>query len=332
VSIFAPPADPLEGLPVVLDFDEIPLDGFHQDENGDWVDEEEPDEDNSVLGEFTDHALPPDHPQLKRPRQTGPPRQALARVVGPLRRELRFKRAPKMMHGKDVRAIYRALSRAGIVRWKPGGLFPLWYGTGLRRHVIRFQRRKGLNADGVYGPATHRALAPYFDAYGIKMYQDAKIGLTGAELDRQQFRSYCLFLYHWRDRVHYTMSASRMSIVRRRLTFQRVWSQGDLWEDCSSIGKGLYKWIGRPDPNGYGYDNPWGYTGTMLKTGSKVAYSGSGSLRVGDAILTGNYPYVHVWYYIGSGLGFSHGKESDPRIVPHAYRPITRVQRYIKER
>jgi len=320
-------ADPFDELDPVFDYDDIPLDGFHLDGDGEWVDEEEPDEDNSVLEHAPGHALPPD-PQARAAKMTTPQRMAKVKAVGPLRRTLRQKKIP--MRGKDVIAYRRAMTKLGIIPWKKGRVYSPVAGPLFFVLLKRAQRKLRLPADGVLGNATHRGLAKYMDAYAIKQLQDAKIGLTGAELKRQKFRSHCLYLYHNRHRVHYTMSASRMSIVRRNLSFTNMWRSGDLWEDCSSIGKGLFKWIGVPDPNGFGYGNPWGFTGTMTRTGRSVAISHA-SLQIGDAILTGRYPYVHVWYSIGSANGFSHGKESDPRIVPVFYRPPARVQRYIRE-
>lgn len=318
--------DPLDALPVVFDMSEIPTDGIKLVVDG-WADSEDPDEDNSVLEGVDFDALPVE----RHLESLATPRLAQVKVVGPLRRELRYKKA--MIRGKDVRAVNRALSRAGVIRWKTGGLFPLVAGMGFRRAVTTFQRRHGLAADGVYGNATHRALGRFFDAYAIRLYQDAKIGLTGNELKRQQFRSHALYLYHMRHRVHYTMGGSRMTIVRRWLLPGRVFDRGDIYEDCSSIGKGICHLVGIPDPNGFGYGtqqhpNVWGFTGTMAAHGTFVPARLS-SLKIGDAILTGNSPYTHVWYYIGGGLAMSHGKEADPRIVPWDYRPVAAIRRYI---
>jgi hypothetical protein len=306
-------------LPVVFDFDEIPVDDDHVDS--------EPDADNSVLGAYPDHALPePKHDRML--TASKPTRPAKAKVLGPLRRELRMKKVP--MRGKDVRAVNRGMARAGIIKWQRGGLFPLVAGIFFFRNIRKFQKKMGLHVDGVYGNATHRAMGKFMDQFAIKLYQDAKIGLSGPELKRQRFRSHALYLYHMRDRIHYTMGGSRMTIVRRKLMPENLFRFGDIWEDCSSIGKGMFKWITIPDPNGYGYDNAWGYTGTMTRTGRSIP-AVLNSMKIGDAMLTGSFPYTHVWYYIGSGYGISHGKESDPRIVLWNYRPVAHVQRYIPD-
>jgi hypothetical protein len=322
------PEDELADLPVVFSFAEIPLDGFRWDEATQaWVDEEEgQDGDNSVLEHFPD-GLPADA-QPRGLMSVPTPRRAQVKALGPLRRELRLKPVP--MRGLDVRAVYRALSRAGCATWVKGGTFPLIAGVFFFRSVRKFQKKAGLPVDGVYGNATHRALGRYFDAYAIKLYQDAKVGLTGAELKRQKFRSHCLYLYANRHLVRYTMSGSRMTIVRKNLRPDNVFRYGQIWEDCSSIGKGLCKWIGIPDPNGFGYGNPWGFTGTSSVRGVPVPHRAD-SLKIGDHIYTGWSPFNHMWYSIGSGLGFSHGKDSDPRIVPWSYRPVARIRRFITE-
>ncbi len=317
-------ADDLDGLPVVFDFADIPPDGFHQDENGDWVDEEDGDADNSVLEDAPGYAITEPVGLLA---ATGN-RKAQVKVVGPLRRELRPQGAKKPLVGKDIVAVKRALSRAKIIRWKPGGAFTPVAGPLFYTAVKRFQRRAGLYADGVYGNATHRALGKHYDAYAIKLYLEAKIGLTGAELKRQKLRAQCLYLYSVRHRVHYTMGGSRMSIVRRGLKIGDLFRDGDLYEDCSSSIRGLYKLAGHKDIMAFGYDKPWGFTGTMVNTGFQITPRLE-SLKIGDCFLTGYQPWTHTWMYIGSGLAFSHGKESDPRVVPWAYRPIDRCQRYI---
>lgn len=316
MSVFttSPPENTVADLEPIFDYALVPLE-----------DDAEPDADNSILGMYPNHALPDRLGAPAATTFTTPNRRALVKVVGPLRREIRAKKVP--MRGTDIVAIKRALSHAKIMPWSRA-FTPVagWFFFVLLK---KFQKKHGLKADGVYGPATHKALAKYFDAWGIKLYQSAKIGLKGAALKRQQFRAHCLFLYHMRDRIHYTMGPSRMSIIRRYLKFENVFSQGDLYEDCSSIGKGMFKWIDVPDPNGFGYNSPLGYTGTMTNTGRTISYGAP--LKIADAFLTGYYPYHHTWYYYGDGIGFSHGKEADPRFVPWNYCPVNRIQRYIKE-
>lgn len=335
------PPDPLEGLPVVLDFDNLPLDGIKPRSgsdgwtDGEWDDEEEPDEDNSVLADRPGHYLPA--PDARARAAYGlTARKPQARIVGPLRRELRARKTPFV--GKDVqgyrRAMDRLMVRKGKQKWRRGVVYSNVAGPLFYAKLRRAQKLLGLPADGILGNATHRALAPYMDAYAIKLIQTAKLSASGPELARQKLRAQGLYLINERERVGYTMGPSRMSIVRRWLVIGALFRYGDLWEDCSSSVKGIFKLAGLPDPNGFGYGTParpntYGFTGTMLRTGHEISPRRD-NLKIGDAFFAGAYPYTHMWYYIGGGYAFSHGKPSDPRLVPYNYRPIARAQRYIE--
>lgn len=57
--------------------------------------------------------------------------------------------------GPDVRAVKRAISRAGYLRWAK---FDDEYNHTAADAVATFQRVAGLHADGVYGQLTHEAL------------------------------------------------------------------------------------------------------------------------------------------------------------------------------
>lgn len=315
--------DPLDALPVIYDYAELPPDGFHKDADGNWVDEEGLDEDNSVLETALGNALPMGRSLSS---VSAAVRMPQVKALGPLRREIRAKKVP--MRGLDVAAVHRALARAGCAQWKKGGVFSWVAGPFFFRSLGKFQKKMGLKVDFVYGNATHRELGRFFDALAIKRYQDAKIGLTGVELKRQRLRSTALYLIHNRHMVGYTMTGLRMTIIRKKLSLGSIFKYGPIWEDCSSSVRGIYYLIGAPDIMGYGYGDSRGYTGTMSNTGRSIRAVLS-LLKIGDAFLTGPGNYSHTWMYIGSGWGYSHGKMSDPRIVPWDYRPIRRVQRYL---
>lgn len=63
--------------------------------------------------------------------------------------------------GPQVELLQAALSRAGYDTGAPDGIF----GTNTQRAVRLFQQNNGLMADGVFGPATYRALYPYLTGY-----------------------------------------------------------------------------------------------------------------------------------------------------------------------
>jgi hypothetical protein len=71
--------------------------------------------------------------------------------------------------GKDVTAVQRALGRAGLLK-RPSTGYSGRYGLKTEDAVVRFQRRLGLQPNGIYGRQTHRALWGYFDAYARWLY------------------------------------------------------------------------------------------------------------------------------------------------------------------
>ena len=82
--------------------------------------------------------------------------------------------------GPDVRAVRRALARAGHGRLAASRL-PL-FGPFMTRRLERFQASRGLVADGVYGEQTHRRLTPFFDAYAWQLYSRAPKPVPGLQL------------------------------------------------------------------------------------------------------------------------------------------------------
>ena len=63
--------------------------------------------------------------------------------------------------GPQVQLLQLALFRAGYGNIASDGVF----GQQTLGALKRFQRRIGLSADGIAGPATHRALHPYYTGY-----------------------------------------------------------------------------------------------------------------------------------------------------------------------
>jgi hypothetical protein len=98
---------------------------------------------------------------------------------------------PRALHvgdtGTDVTAVKRAL-----VKWhhgdRDGVVINPHLGGKAEQLLERFQHAKKLAVDGVYGPATHRRLAPYFDDYGIAMLkQEAELLEQQATRPRNKF-------------------------------------------------------------------------------------------------------------------------------------------------
>ena len=68
-------------------------------------------------------------------------------------------------------AVKRGLARAGYGRLI--GSFNPIFGPYAVAHLRAFQRAQGLTRSGVYNPATHRALIPFFDALARRLYEQA---------------------------------------------------------------------------------------------------------------------------------------------------------------
>lgn len=65
--------------------------------------------------------------------------------------------------GPSVQLLQLALNRAGYGELALDGVF----GMQTRNAVLRFQSDNGLVADGIVGPATHRALVPWYTGYAV---------------------------------------------------------------------------------------------------------------------------------------------------------------------
>lgn len=74
------------------------------------------------------------------------------------------------MRGPDVRAMKRALRKAGTAR---GLVMSSNFGKQAASDLRSFQRRHGLVADGVLGKMTFQKLAPYVDRYGRWLFSKA---------------------------------------------------------------------------------------------------------------------------------------------------------------
>jgi len=225
--------------------------------------------------------------------------------------------------GRDVIAVKRALSRSGLLPWAGWGLTPIM-GPLAVTALKKFQRRVKMNPDGVYGPATHAALARHrhkgkqaYDSYSVFLLQTLELR-TVEDKRRDAIVAAAMFGYHRRDQIHYTQSGMRMSGVRGRLippNFGR-------YEDCSSFATWCMYVANRTvggvaDPNGYGYAG-WGYTGTFLDHGRPVGYD---AMKPGDMVFYGRRAIpAHMSVYVGQGRTVSHGSERGPVLVARSYR------------
>lgn len=219
-----------------------------------------------------------------------------------------YKRAIKHgMKGNDVLATKRALAHAGLRRWGAG--FTPTAGNLWVKNIKTFQRQKGLHVDGVYGPATHRALVKYFDKFGAYLYNHYHLPVHQSNF-RQGIVSNAIFGYNHRGSIHYTQSSSRMYGIRNHVHPPSI----PYYEDCSSFATWCYWAAGALDPNGLHF-NGQGYTGTLGAHGVRTS-----NPRPGDLCFYGYFPFHHVSIYIGNGRAISHGSEIGPLLVNYRYR------------
>ena len=230
--------------------------------------------------------------------------------------------------GKDVRAVQRALKVAQR-KWKikHKGKRPVipgqtaLFGPLTVRALKQFQKRKGLKPDGVYGKATHKKLAPFYDAYGIHLMHDARQAWKKKRQARPKAaqlrcQSAALYGYNNRHLIRYTMSSSRMYGVRNGIVPPRV----PYYEDCSSFAKWTYYVAKRsvmpklPDPDGLNW-SPWGYTGTLARHGKW------GKKQMAALGFYGSGTFSHVVVSVGYGsMCVSHGSDGGPYLSAYNYR------------
>lgn len=236
---------------------------------------------------------------------------AVRRRIIPLKRTLRRGNV-----GQDARAVKRAMIRAKTYEPPPKGRkLNNQYGPFTVKAVKKFQSRKGLPADGIYGPRTHKAALPYFDNYGASLMALAPAPELGAPR-RQQVVNEAMWGYNNRGAIHYRQTRPMPSL--------RAGHRLPQTHDCSGFATACYFRAGAADPNGLGY-NGQGYTGTLSTHGRSVSLAAA---RPGDLVFYGRgYPYSHVAIYAGSGRVISHGSEGGPYLLNIDYRSDRRLIR-----
>jgi cell wall-associated NlpC family hydrolase len=212
--------------------------------------------------------------------------------------------------GKDVKAVKRALSTAGVMQW---GGFTATFGPFAVRALKTFQKQQGLTQDGVYDLADHKKLGPYFDAYGA--YLMGLAAVSPEEEKRRAIVAAAMLGYAHRSTIHYTMGPLRMWGVKNKVRPPKV----PPYEDCSSFATWCYWVAGAKDPNGPAFNfNGYGYTGTQIQAGRSISTT---RLKRGDLVFYGRRSVPsHVAIYVGDGRVVSHGSEVGPLLLSRTYR------------
>jgi hypothetical protein len=196
--------------------------------------------------------------------------------------------------GARVREAQQLLNAAG---YRPALAADGIFGPATARAVRWFQGRRHLAVDGVIGPVTWAALHGGGGGGGVRT---RIVALGRAAIAHE-------------PAVHYTQSSRRGTWLRAA----RAGAKGltyPAYEDCSSAITGIYRLANAPDPSGAGYDGP-GTTGTFLAHGTPI---GRVRAKPGDIVVFGPGTGEHAAIVLQAGadpLLFSHGQERGPLAV-----------------
>lgn len=210
--------------------------------------------------------------------------------------------------GRDVRALQRALREAGF-RDEPPTAKPSTFDAETHEEVRAFQRAERLLDDGEVGEDTYGALAPHYDAAGVKLLNAVKEAKPDTLRRKIAAAAHCGYVN--REQVHYTQEAgTRMEGIlqeRRPPEFPR-------WADCSSFAIWCYWAAGAPDPNGTGFNGGW--SGSLIQKGRDTGRAGVGDIAFYG---TSRSNINHVTVCVGNGRCVSHGQESGPMLYSLNY-------------
>jgi cell wall-associated NlpC family hydrolase len=246
------------------------------------------------------------------------------------------------MHGGDVVAVKRALSRAGYMQW--GTFSPVW-GDAAVASVQAFQKDHAVPpGPGTYGPLTHTALvtthfrgsdvAWAYDMFAISLMKRycTELVTQPNTATRTAIIGEAARLYANRNSIDYVEVKRPVVPTRPPAIPPKL--------DCSLFVAACYFAGGAIDPNGRHY-NGYGYTGDMVNHGKEISVH---ELQPADLIFYGSTPGdkadetfpigspTHVALYDGTGVYSQGGPKRHDRMRYHSqldYRPINQCRTYL---
>jgi hypothetical protein len=127
--------------------------------------------------------------------------------------------------GLDVLATKRALQAVGF-----GGIALTQKAGSVWEHdVARMQRAHNLQADGVYGKATHAVLVRHFDGYSTWLYRHAKLRPRRPAVPNSAQAAAKLLLEHHRHGRYRADNPGDLRDVEATAAGHAVFSQGGYW-------------------------------------------------------------------------------------------------------
>jgi hypothetical protein len=278
---------------VWLSFDDVLLDDYSEEIDGD---------DSLIAQHMLDGHEHYFWEAAPAPRTAPPPRHARRRRVAPFVRDLK-----RGSRGKDVKAVQLALRN--FYRAKKLGKGPAptgFFGVGTRRALKEFQRRRGLERDGVYGIKSHRHLSAHMGPTALKLMVEAKSKAEKKGPKGMRARIVATAMYA------YNHAAWRMNYTQGSLRDDWLWNRcrppcTPSYADCSSFAEWCYWVAGAPHPSGWAW-RAIGWTGSQITKGRRY----SSNPQVGDL----------AFYYGGSGIGHVTVVVSSTRCVSFGSEPI----------
>ena len=178
------------------------------------------------------------------------------------------------------------------------------FGANTLDAVMKFQRERGLEVDGICGRLTWWALGIDPVIQASKLITPAEFALWYLRLQRAH---HCLTYLERRPMI---------------LTSPPSWPD---YMDCSAFATLCYYDARWQDPNGLGYDG-YGNTSTLITNGRRVHLS---HMTASDLVFYRDPDHVVV--YVGGGWVVSMGQQGDPTERRYDYRVVDQVRTYARD-
>lgn len=219
-----------------------------------------------------------------------------------------FKRELHMgMSGQDVRALQRALHKAGYRNGPATGHFK----RPTKRQVIEFQKHHGIHKErGIVRKNTWNYLQQYFDGYD--KYLVEQIHVAPAVVDKLDRFVKVAWWYYYRRPLHY--------LQQRPMQDTAPPPNIDSYLDCSEFVYVCAKAAGLPDPSGYTIDN-YGNTDSYL---AHMRHINQSQVSKGDLAFYSNPGHVGIVVGYSSTYNdhmvIEHGSDGGPDYTSMHYR------------
>lgn len=237
-------------------------------------------------------------------------------------------------HGRDVKA-----TKDGMLRMHVDGSGGLgktdFAGPAWVRCVRTVQKNHGLPVDGVYGPATHKIIAPHFTAFDNWRYRTAKIRHNKAPVATNmsaQTAAKQLIKFHNENKFH-DDSGRIMSQIHAAAEGKAVWSQAGKWV---FLDKRMLEALVELVENNYHigcfamcsdhpYDGPHGHSGGKavdISSVNGVSISSHDAryktLQLAEHLHSKMPTVLRPWQLICDGYGYMHDPAISAETIPGA--------------